>query len=180
MKILDLGCGKNKVPGAVGIDVNDSSDADIIHDLNKFPYPFESDIFDEIVCNQILEHVEDVFLVMEELYRIAKPEARLRVWVPHFSSADAYGDPSHKRAFSSRSFDYFTSNYPELEFYSKVRIEKITTRISFWSLPKLGGLKPQHIIGASLLANKLPTVYERFFAWMLPAQTLYFEFQVIK
>jgi hypothetical protein len=37
-----MGCGNRKVAGAVGIDVSPDSQADIIHDLNSFPYPFPS------------------------------------------------------------------------------------------------------------------------------------------
>ena len=33
-RILDLGCGRDKLPGAVGMDQNPRSDADIIHDLD--------------------------------------------------------------------------------------------------------------------------------------------------
>jgi hypothetical protein len=40
MKILDVGCGKNKRKGAIGIDIDPNSDADVIHDLNIFPWPF--------------------------------------------------------------------------------------------------------------------------------------------
>ena len=36
-KVLDIGCGKNKVPGSIGIDFNESIGADVIHDLNLFP-----------------------------------------------------------------------------------------------------------------------------------------------
>ena len=46
IKILDLGCGKKKRPGSVGVDINPNSDADIIHDLNVFPYPFENSSFE--------------------------------------------------------------------------------------------------------------------------------------
>ena len=42
MKILDLGCGKRKQKDAIGVDMSEDSDADVIHDLNKFPYPFEN------------------------------------------------------------------------------------------------------------------------------------------
>ncbi len=39
--ILDVGCGKDKVEvegeKVIGIDFNESTDADVIHDLNKFP-----------------------------------------------------------------------------------------------------------------------------------------------
>jgi hypothetical protein len=36
-KILDVGCGQNKFPGAIGIDANPRSHADVIHDLGNFP-----------------------------------------------------------------------------------------------------------------------------------------------
>jgi len=40
-KILDLGCGNRKKEGTIGIDINPNTNADIIHDPNTFPYPFE-------------------------------------------------------------------------------------------------------------------------------------------
>jgi 2-polyprenyl-3-methyl-5-hydroxy-6-metoxy-1,4-benzoquinol methylase len=64
LKILDVGCGRNKTPGAVGIDNNPRSAADVIHDLDRFPYPFPDDEFDLIVGNQIIEHVGDVLAVV--------------------------------------------------------------------------------------------------------------------
>src|SRR6266849_307289 len=49
-KILDVGCGWNKTPGAIGIDANPKTHADVIHDLGSIPYPFPDNAFDEIVC----------------------------------------------------------------------------------------------------------------------------------
>jgi len=46
MKILDVGCGTNKHPGAIGLDYNPRTGADVIHDLNEVPYPFPDDEFD--------------------------------------------------------------------------------------------------------------------------------------
>ena len=36
LKVLDLGCGKKKRPGAIGVDFSDRHTADDIHDLNNF------------------------------------------------------------------------------------------------------------------------------------------------
>ena len=46
MKILDLGCGENKIKGAIGLDNVNLKSVDIVHDLIHFPYPFESKSID--------------------------------------------------------------------------------------------------------------------------------------
>ncbi len=69
MNVLDLGCGQRKLPGSVGVDFNQDSDADVIHDLNRFPYPFPNDQFDVVHCDGILEHLDDIVRVMEEIHR---------------------------------------------------------------------------------------------------------------
>ena len=71
--ILDVGCGLRKRPGAIGIDVNPRSHADVIHDLNRIPYPFSNNQFDEIICDNIIEHLDDFLKVMEELTGLQNP-----------------------------------------------------------------------------------------------------------
>lgn len=71
MKILDIGCGNNKMKGAIGIDRVALPEVDIVHDLNSFPYPFEDNTFDEIYAAHIVEHLDSIIRVMEELHRIA-------------------------------------------------------------------------------------------------------------
>jgi hypothetical protein len=39
-RTLDVGCGINKYSGAIGIDRNPRSRADVLCDLDRFPYPF--------------------------------------------------------------------------------------------------------------------------------------------
>ena len=34
--VLDLGCGKKKRPGTIGVDFSDRHDADVIHNLDRF------------------------------------------------------------------------------------------------------------------------------------------------
>ncbi len=180
MRVLDLGCGRAKTEGAIGIDVNRDSDADIIHDLNDLPYPFLDDTFDRIICSGIIEHVDDVVRVMEELHRVSRPNGVIEIMTPYFSSVDAWTDPTHKHYFSSRSFDYFTGEFPEYSFYSRARFRKQRVDIQFWSLPRLFNIRPQHWLGAKLLADQAPMIYERFFAFIFPAQRIYFELVAIK
>lgn len=46
MKILDLGCGTRKKKDAIGIDISEGSDSDVIHNLNIFTYPFDDNKFE--------------------------------------------------------------------------------------------------------------------------------------
>jgi predicted SAM-dependent methyltransferase len=113
MRVLDFGCGQHRHSGSVGIDINPNSDADIIHDLDTFPYPFEDDSFDMIYCDGILEHLTDIIKVTKELHHIATPKGCIIITTPYFASVDAFTDPTHKHCFSARSFDYFTGDFPE-------------------------------------------------------------------
>lgn len=107
LKVLDLGCGNKKRSGAVGIDFNSRTAADIIHNLNDFPYPLEDSSFDEIYLDNTLEHLDDVIRVMEEVHRIVKLGGLVKVIVPYFRSLWAHIDPTHKHFFTVNSFAYF-------------------------------------------------------------------------
>src|SRR5437016_3117560 len=87
-KILDVGCGQNKFPGAVGIDSNPRTGADFIHDLGIFPYPFNDDEFDEIICRHVIEHVPDVLGFVNELHWTTKPSGLLKIVTPNYLNPD--------------------------------------------------------------------------------------------
>src|SRR3989304_5503030 len=89
----DVGCGTQKFPGAIGIDVRPHPSADIRHDLNAVPWPFEDGSFDLVVMRHVLEHLKDVVEIIDELYRITRPGGRIVVEVPHFTWAEAYRHP---------------------------------------------------------------------------------------
>ena len=94
---LDLGCGENKVPGFVGVDLYAPS-ADIKHDLFKFPYPFADNSVDEIHCSHFIEHIPRALRwpFFEECYRILKAGAQMKIVVPSWKSERAYGDMTHE------------------------------------------------------------------------------------
>jgi len=83
--ILDLGCGNKKRQGTIGVDFNDRTAADVIHDLNVFPYPFEDASVDHVYLDNTLEHLDDVIKVMEEVYRIVKPGGSVKGALLSFS-----------------------------------------------------------------------------------------------
>ncbi len=185
MRILDLGCGRNKTPACgdhcvVGVDIGKNMDADVIHDLNDVPWPFDDDEFDQVICNDILEHLDDLTAVMREIHRVAKPGAVVHVRVPYFTSVDMFTDPTHKRFFSARTLDYYCGKFHGQAPYSGPLFRKLKVSIDFWQFPKLGGLQPQKLLGLGILANRLTKIYECFFAWILPAQSIKYELEALK
>jgi len=50
---LNIGCGKDLKEGYVNLDVVNYG-GNQIHDLNKFPYPFEENTFDEIYASKYM------------------------------------------------------------------------------------------------------------------------------
>jgi len=56
---------------------------DYIHNLDEFPIPIKSNSFDIIVCLETLEHTLYPHKVMQELVRIAKPNALFLVSMPN-------------------------------------------------------------------------------------------------
>ncbi len=57
---LDLGCGANKHPGFVGLDVRDLPGVDIVHDLNVYPWPLPDESVNRITCSHVVEHIPPV------------------------------------------------------------------------------------------------------------------------
>lgn len=175
-KILDLGCGTRKRPGAVGLDNNPKTAADVIHDLNSFPYPFASDSFDEICADNVIEHLGEPIKVLEEIYRIGKPGALVKIDVPYFRAKSAFIDPTHRHFFTIDSFSYFDPGhiYNKLFPYSDARfkVEKVLFNEKIKSRGLMGAVK--------WLANLKPSFYENRLSHLLPLDELSFYLRIIK
>jgi len=178
MRILDLGCGKNKFKAkendtVVGADLLQLPDVDVIHNFEKFPWPYKTSKFDLIICSHVLEHLNDIAMTMEEIWRISKPDAIIKIISPYFANYRAYTDPSHKRFFTSESFDYFDLS-TEL-----ARNWPVSTTARFMVIKKevLFG-RPFNMFGKYF--NRILPFYEAFLAYLFPARQIYFELKAIK
>ncbi|MEK6907163.1 MAG: class I SAM-dependent methyltransferase [Nanoarchaeota archaeon] len=175
MKILDLGCGnakyKFKNDIVIGIDNVKLKNVDVVHNLNKFPYPFKKNEFDLIYTSHTLEHLNDLDKVLQELIRITKPGGRILIRVPHFSCGVSYRDPTHKRLFSYFTFNYFTDEC----FYTKSKFKIIKRKLNFTR---------QNFTFLNYIFNPIinisPLIYERFFCWILPCAEVIAELEVRK
>ncbi|MBK9295058.1 MAG: class I SAM-dependent methyltransferase [Oligoflexia bacterium] len=171
--ILSLGSGKTeKQEGLTRVDISPLTKPDVVWDLTKTPYPFDTNSFNEILCNDIIEHLPDIPKVIEECARILKPGGKLKITTPHFSCANSYIDPTHIHHLSYFSMDYFT-NSNQYNYYSNARFVIKNRQIIF------DGNKIYKFI-LTRLANKFPKFYETRLAWVFPAWFIYFEMDVVK
>ena len=118
-KSLLLGCGNsrqkkvflngdNEFGELTTIDMNPNCGADIVHDLDDHPLPFDDETFDELAAYDVLEHLgmqgdwRGWFCEMAEYHRILKPGGTFGIIVP--IGSDALADPGHTRFFSLNYF----------------------------------------------------------------------------
>ncbi|NCN98891.1 hypothetical protein COU62_03970 [Candidatus Pacearchaeota archaeon CG10_big_fil_rev_8_21_14_0_10_35_219] len=158
---LNLGSGDDIRPGYVNVDFEKFKGVDKIWDLNKIPYPFKDNQFNEIIMKNLLEHLDDAYKVMLEIHRISKKGALIHIRTPHFSSNNAWGDLQHKRGFNSETFK--NSNMSD-------KFEILAQRITF----------PHIRFFMRSLAKINPVFYEKHFAYIFPAVDLVTKLRVKK
>ena len=164
----------------IGIDINPASEADVVHDLNRFPYPFADSTFDEIHADNSLEHLEDAVRVMEELHRIGKPGSLIKIIVPYFRARWAFVDPTHRHFFTIDSFGYFDPGHPFSKLYRYSPARFTTEKIRFnEKITERGPLKPLRIF-LKALANRWPARYEAYLSHLFPLDELTFYLRTVK
>jgi len=187
-RILELGAGKNYYKGnndeeVIHIDFLMLPHIEVIHDLDSYPYPFKDNEFDEVRASHIIEHLKDLIKTMEEIHRIAKPNAKIIIKVPYFAWSLAQGHPTHRKMFSLGTFYYFDKECWEKysEKYSDrfFKLEKAIIRFK-----KEGNCSnTMKFIGKIIdfFANIKPAITDRYFPHFLGGfEELYFELRVLK
>jgi len=110
---LNLACGDHIYPNYINIDKYHKT-ADIMMDLESFPWDFNSNYADEILIEHFLEHISDINSFFKEIFRVLKPNGTLHFFVPHCS----YGfyHPFHVRGFSLGFMPDLLFYVPEVDF----------------------------------------------------------------
>jgi hypothetical protein len=168
---LNMGCGHNKLAGFVNVDLFAACAPDMVVDLEVTPWPWADDSADEVVFIHSLEHLgwnPEVFLsIMQELYRVCRKDARVRINVPHPRHDNFIGDPTHVRIITPELLTLFSkrwndewkakgdSNSP-LAHYLGVDFELDSVKVildqPYLSLYEQGSLNAEQL--ASLLKEK--------------------------
>ena len=174
LRILDVGCGINKYPGSIGIDINPATAADVLCDLDRFPYPFAGQSFDQLRAIHVIEHLTDVIRAMEEFHRLVRPGGRVRIETPHYTDFSSFCDPTHKHHLNSFSFRYFGANDAGFGYYTAAKYREISIRIrllSFWRW-----------LGFESLVNAFPRFrrfWEHYLCYVVRGKSMEFVFEPV-
>jgi SAM-dependent methyltransferase len=173
-RILDVGCGVKKYSGAIGIDRNSASRADVIVDLDHQPYPFRDASFDQIRAVHVIEHVGDVIRTVEEFYRLLRDGGTVYIATPHYTDFSSFCDPTHRWHLNSYSLRYFGEDNAGFGYYSEARFRERSVRVKLLSLWRL--------LGFELLVNNVPRFrrfWEHYLCFVVRGKVIEFELEKV-
>ena len=174
MRILDVGCGLNKFAGAIGIDKNPASRADVICDLDRFPWPLADASFDQVRAIHVIEHVADVVRTVEEFHRLLRKGGRIVIETPHYTDFSSFCDPTHRWHLNSYSFRYFGEDNAGFGYYSACRLKEISVYVKLLALWRY--------LGFEFLVNHVPRfrkLWEHYLCFVVRGKVMVFEFEKV-
>lgn len=106
---IDIGCGKNKRAGFIGVDQYAMDGVDVVMDIDSYPWQWEDGSVEEAHCSHFLEHLNGYARVrfMNELYRVLRVGGKCTLITPHWASNRAYGDFTHQWPPVGEMFFYY-------------------------------------------------------------------------
>lgn len=180
---LHLGCGRKKYPlgPALGVDAVPGPGVDVIWDLDRRPWPLPDGAFSKIYLVNVLEHLADVVATMEEVHRVCRPGAEVVVLAPCASSHHLWTDPTHRRSFLSRSFQYFSDRFADEQFsYTRARFDLLEVayeKYEDWIWAYRPKWYDRLLLG---LANRHKDLFERRFLYWYQIRNIYFRLRAVK
>lgn len=149
IKKLHIGCGRNILDGWVNLDIFKMQGVDVVADLDdckNTPLPFEENVFDEFYASHVIEHIKNPLPMLQELYRIAKPNSKAIFRCPYGSSDEAFENPTHVRQYFINSFAYFSQpSYwrADCDYRGDWQVEKLILSVD---QDKYQGVSPDEIL----------------------------------
>lgn len=111
---LDVGSGPFKQPGFIGMDRIKLKGVDIVHDIQKFPWPIPSNICSVILMSHVWEHVEPKYRsrLMDECWRIIRHDGQLLISAPYANTFLANAHPEHYLCPNELTFQFYDPDFP--------------------------------------------------------------------
>lgn len=165
--VLDIGCGPHCLPNAVGIDQKKYPGVEVVHNMNVAPWPLDESRFNRLRCQHVIEHIRELEVLVQEIYRVSRAGAVVDFITPHYSSYASWGDPTHLHHFALGSipqlFDQVLGNKKFVVTKNEIRFTGSALDLFGWLIYKLS-----------------KKTYEKHFAWIFPANEIHTSVQILK
>lgn len=146
--LLDVGCGigdmLSYVPGSIGVDINPENVQFCQNrGLNAYHMqidvlPFESDSFDTVLLDNVLEHLINPKALLSEIRRVLRPHGSLIIGVPGVLGYST--DSDHKMFYDEITLEalaqcngYFVTHYIYMPFFRSNALSKILKQYCIYS-----------------------------------------------
>ena len=108
---LNLGCGYNKIEGFINMDNQGFVNPDLVWDVIN-GLPFHDNSVDMVRAYDFLEHIPigKTIYVIEEIYRVLKPNGILIHFTPSTDGRGAFQDPMHQSFWNINSWLYYSDD----------------------------------------------------------------------
>lgn len=137
---INLGSGKDYRKGYLNIDTNAKCYPDLVADLgDRYSLPLELNdsygnsiilkecYFEEIIALDVLEHVENLAVLMKNCLSLLCTGGKMYITVPYDLSLGAWQDPTHLRAFNQNSWKYYTDWFWYMGWFEyRFELEQLT------------------------------------------------------
>jgi SAM-dependent methyltransferase len=174
-RTLELGCGRTKAPGAIGVDFNfDAAAADVIADLNS-PLPFAESVFDEVRAIHVIEHLNDVMMTISEIHRVTRPGGTIYLITPHYTDFISWCDPTHRWHLNTSSFRYFSPIHGERHWYTRLELRQRNLHVELARVWKYVGL--QWLVNRFVWFRRF---WEFYLCFIVRGKQMEFTFEVVK
>lgn len=116
---LDIGCGANKHPGAVGLDIRPLPTVDIVHDFETTPWPLPDSCVHTVYLSHVWEHINPkvTLAFMTELHRVCQGHAQIFIAAPYGMGFRYQQDPTHCNPSNEATWYYFDVDHPLYQVY---------------------------------------------------------------
>lgn len=120
---IDLGCGDREhnaeihgLEGYIGIDIIDYNQEIVWNIEESIPLPDNS--CTNIFCSHVIEHIDNLIGLMNECWRILKPEGELYIICPHRDNDNAYL-VHHIRRIDKKTLEAFDYSWSPKKEWNK-------------------------------------------------------------
>ncbi len=180
LKILNLGCGSKPIKGMINCDKSKYANADKVFNFEK-KFPFKNNSIDGIYAHYTVEHIQNIWKLMEEIFRVCKNGAWIEFHVPHAIHHASMAHPDHKHQFTWGCFDWVTRPESGSDRYTKTDIlfKYVKRRFMYADCNQIK--RGWFIRFVDWLSNKYPFKYERMFAyWVGSSEEIIYIMEVVK